>query len=45
MSADPIYELLQFEPIVRFIDAPLSEINIGILIYHMEDASDPTRFA
>lgn len=44
MNIDSTYELPEFGPLVSFIDALLSEINIGIIIYHLEDPSDSTSF-
>ena len=35
------YELPEFSAILSFIDAIFRELNMGLLIYHMEDLKDP----
>jgi len=40
MGIKQYYEIPQFSAILSFIDAIFSEINIGLLIYHVEDPSD-----
>jgi hypothetical protein len=40
MDRKQFYELPRFAPILTFIDAILSEINIGLLIYHVDRPDD-----
>jgi len=40
MERRQFYELPRFAPILTFIDAILSEINVGLLIYHVENPDD-----
>jgi hypothetical protein len=42
MGVRQTYELPEFAPIVSFIDAIFSEINIGLIIYHLGDPQDST---
>ena len=42
MSSAEIYTLPEFGPIIGVLDAVLSEVNLGLLIYHLEDTQDPT---
>ena len=37
------YELPEYSAILTFVDAVFSQINIGLLIYHLEEPDDPTR--
>ena len=36
------YELPEYSAILTFVDAVFSQINIGLLIYHLEEPDDPT---
>jgi len=40
MGIKQYYEIPQFSAILSFIDAIFSEINIGLLIYHVENVAD-----
>ncbi|NIM64183.1 MAG: hypothetical protein GTO30_21785, partial [Acidobacteria bacterium] len=37
MDTRAIYELPEFGPIIGVLDAVLSELNLGLFIYHLED--------
>jgi hypothetical protein len=37
------YELPEYSAILTFVDAVFSQINIGLLIYHLEEPDDPTK--
>ena len=37
------YELPEYSAIVTFIDAVFSQLNIGLLIYHLEEPADPAK--
>jgi len=37
------YELPEFAPILSFVDSIFAQLNLGLLIYHCEDSSDPSR--
>jgi len=40
MDRQQFYELPRFAPILTFIDAIFSEINLGLFIYHVENLDD-----
>lgn len=40
MERQQFYELPRFAPILTFVDAIFSEINIGLFIYHVERPED-----
>jgi hypothetical protein len=40
MGIKQYYEIPQFSAILSFLDAIFSEINIGLLIYHVENVAD-----
>ncbi len=40
MANRSYYELPQFSAILSFIDAIFAQINVGLLIYHVEDVDD-----
>jgi hypothetical protein len=40
MAAARYYELPEFSAILSFIDSIFSELNMGLLIYHLEDPGD-----
>ena len=42
MDPSNIYVLPEFCPIVGVLDAVLSELNVGLFIYHLEDPDDAT---
>jgi len=42
MAPSNMYVLPEFGPIVGVLDSILSELNVGLLIYHLEDQGDPT---
>ena len=42
MDPSSMYVLPEFGPIVGVLDAVLSELNVGLFIYHLEDPNDAT---
>ena len=40
MDSSAMYVLPEFGPIVGVLDALLSELNVGLLIYHLEEPTD-----
>lgn len=42
MDPVQIYALPEFGPIIGVLDAVLSELNVGLFIYHLEDPADET---
>ncbi|NIL99780.1 MAG: hypothetical protein GTO30_08680 [Acidobacteria bacterium] len=42
MDSVQIYSLPEFGPIIGVLDAVLSELNVGLFIYYLEDPDDET---